>query len=426
MSDDNSSSTIELNRRRVLGALGTIGVASAGAGAGTFALFSDTESSSGNSVQAGTLNLTADGNDGAATTTLDVTGAAPGESGTETTTLRNTGNIDGYLNVTVDAVSSAENGLSEPERDAGDSSTGSNSGELAEYVNLNLGFADDFGAGNVLAMENVQFNPNTLLGDGPKDLEVEWEIDEDAGNVIQSDSVTIDFTIELVQEPQDSDVVLTGDTIYGEGAGFSDPWTTTTEYAHSGAGAWGVESSDTSKYGFYFAGDFSANDALPTYTVEEIQDISYWLYESNALDQSDIYLNIYTRPENDGNDSASWYDSRLQALPQEANRGSPNFTPGEWNEFTTKTGASNTLTWADTAREGKDFTQDLPTLNQVQNGTLDWSNWGAGQSFSHDYRDEEVMALSLQAGSGETVEAYIDDITVELTSGETVTYDLEP
>ncbi|MFC5366392.1 SipW-dependent-type signal peptide-containing protein [Salinirubrum litoreum] len=48
-----------ISRRKALAALGTIGVASAGAGVGTTAYFNDTESFENNSVQAGTLNLQA-------------------------------------------------------------------------------------------------------------------------------------------------------------------------------------------------------------------------------------------------------------------------------------------------------------------------------------------------------------------------------
>lgn len=53
MTDDNT--TIGLSRRRVLGGLGAIGLASAGAGLGTTAYFSDQESFAGNSLTAGTL-----------------------------------------------------------------------------------------------------------------------------------------------------------------------------------------------------------------------------------------------------------------------------------------------------------------------------------------------------------------------------------
>mgnify|MGYP000144453575 CR=1 FL=1 len=54
MSDDN---TIELNRRRVLGGVVTIGAAAAAAGAGTTAYFFDDAESSGNSIEAGSLEL---------------------------------------------------------------------------------------------------------------------------------------------------------------------------------------------------------------------------------------------------------------------------------------------------------------------------------------------------------------------------------
>ena len=71
---DESDSTIELNRRRVLSGLGVIGLASAGAGAGTMALFSDTETSSGNAVQAGTLDL----NDGVSSASFSIGGGSSG------------------------------------------------------------------------------------------------------------------------------------------------------------------------------------------------------------------------------------------------------------------------------------------------------------------------------------------------------------
>ncbi|MFB6069212.1 MAG: VWA domain-containing protein [Halobacterium sp.] len=51
---------LELSRRRVLGALGTIGVASAGAGLGTSAYFSDQETFQNNRLVAGSLDLKVD------------------------------------------------------------------------------------------------------------------------------------------------------------------------------------------------------------------------------------------------------------------------------------------------------------------------------------------------------------------------------
>ncbi|WP_336001248.1 vWA domain-containing protein [Halorientalis halophila] len=58
MSDDNQ--LYDINRRKVLAGLGGIGLASAGAGLGTSAFFSDTETFQNNSLTAGTLDLKLD------------------------------------------------------------------------------------------------------------------------------------------------------------------------------------------------------------------------------------------------------------------------------------------------------------------------------------------------------------------------------
>ena len=57
---DNDNNSIGLSRRRVLGGLGAIGVASAGAGLGTTAFFSDSESFEENTLTAGELDLKLD------------------------------------------------------------------------------------------------------------------------------------------------------------------------------------------------------------------------------------------------------------------------------------------------------------------------------------------------------------------------------
>ncbi|MEZ3117346.1 TasA family protein [Halobaculum sp. MBLA0147] len=434
MSDDDSGTTFELTRRRVLGGALTVGAASAATGAGTFALFSDSEESNGNSVQAGTLDLAAGGNNGTNTTTLSVTKARPGQSGTGTRTLKNVGSINGFLNLNVRSVSSDENGLAEPEKQAGDSSKGS--GELGEHLNLTLGFGgDEFATGSAPEMENVQFNPNKSLpgNNSTEEFEIGWEIDENAGNEVQTDSVSIDFTFELLQEAQGKDVVLTADTVYGEGDGFANPWDTTSDIAQSGSGAWGTvdhsEDNDSYKQGFYFAGDFSSISTLSGYTIGEIGEISYSLYEPTSLNGNDIYLLIYTRPENDGNDGG-WYDSRLVALPAEANGSDgANFTPEEWNRFSTRDSASNTLVFDDSGHKDGNSVggPDLPTLNELQSDSINWNNYDSSLSSTFNYQNQEVMALSLQTNSGSPeLEAWIDDITVELTTGEKLNIDLEP
>jgi len=60
MTNDNEKIDLSLSRRRVLGGLGAIGVASAGAGLGTTAFFSDSESFEGNTIATGELDLLVD------------------------------------------------------------------------------------------------------------------------------------------------------------------------------------------------------------------------------------------------------------------------------------------------------------------------------------------------------------------------------
>ncbi|WP_436906513.1 hypothetical protein [Halosimplex marinum] len=80
MTDEDNSKTIELNRRRVLGGIVTIGGAAAAAGAGTTALFFDEAETNGNSIEAGTLKLGDISGE-----TFNITGLIPEGSGDSTT-----------------------------------------------------------------------------------------------------------------------------------------------------------------------------------------------------------------------------------------------------------------------------------------------------------------------------------------------------
>ena len=111
--------TTRITRRRLLGGLLTVGGASAAAGAGTMAYFSDTETSSGNSVTAGTVDLTLGG---AATFGFN-TALAPTQSTTGSLTLVNSGTIPGSVDVDV---SYAENDASGNDQDVTDAQLASN------------------------------------------------------------------------------------------------------------------------------------------------------------------------------------------------------------------------------------------------------------------------------------------------------------
>ncbi|GAA0652573.1 TasA family protein [Salarchaeum japonicum] len=190
------SRTIKLTRRRVLASLLVISLAAAGAGAGTMAYFSDTETSTDNTVSAGTLDLQLDDGD-SDVTLVEVSEAAPGDSGSTTLNVSNNGTIDGTLSIDFD-VSSAENGIVEPEEGVDNSPSDS---ELPENLQVKLTSDDAPNVGWVNASDLGTYSEFATLEAGEEvEYTVEWRIVSDAGNEIQSDSATVNATITLDQE----------------------------------------------------------------------------------------------------------------------------------------------------------------------------------------------------------------------------------
>lgn len=138
MSDENGR--FELTRRRLLGSLAVTGAATAGAGAGTWAYFQDTESSTGNSVQAGTLELTYS-NSGDFSYTI--TGVAPGDGmgattlDTINTTLSHGGSIPAdhvEIDVNNRPMEDANGDLSDDDSGPESDSMPNSADGMAEYV----------------------------------------------------------------------------------------------------------------------------------------------------------------------------------------------------------------------------------------------------------------------------------------------------
>jgi len=222
MSDDSSWST-EFTRRRVLGGVLTVGAASSAAGAGTFALFDDTETSSANTVQAGTLDLQVNG--GGTNTVLDVSDVAPGDSGSDSTRIRNAGTLPGYLTLGVSGFKTPENGVNEPEAAArrendpqGPDAGGDHTGELAQSLLVKMKLVTNEETHHLVGSENdYELASAVRLGEysvndtsGQEDLALnsgeevefvtEYQISDNVGNEIQSDSVVAELVFALVQE----------------------------------------------------------------------------------------------------------------------------------------------------------------------------------------------------------------------------------
>ena len=199
--------TIELTRRRALAGLATIGVGSAAAGAGTFAAFSDSESTTGG-FSAGTLTLSMDG------TSLNFNPGEiePGDFGSSAVRLVPEGSLTGDLKPALTNV---------------DSTTGENStdstGDLHKHLQFKIwldeGRTDDgnYNSADIALLSNgtvddsrdpsyatVQGYNGVSWADAINGMSsewtfhVDWRLPEDTGNEAQGDSLdtTFKFTLE--------------------------------------------------------------------------------------------------------------------------------------------------------------------------------------------------------------------------------------
>ncbi|MFC2051466.1 TasA family protein [Chloroflexota bacterium] len=215
-------------------------------GGGTWAYFSDIETSSGNTLTAGTMNLTVDVSDGGGAITGTVTDGddgvneyitfptdlAPGDSGNVTFKVTAAGNVAGTLTITCN-VTTTENGENEPEASAiSPANNGGGDGDLDAFVGVKLtksvnGAAVTYPLGSASYYDELEGLQAALNGESGVsvpagqyiDYVIHWDIDTDIvtsggdgtfgdggelaadDNVIQSDTATIDITFTMNQTP---------------------------------------------------------------------------------------------------------------------------------------------------------------------------------------------------------------------------------
>jgi predicted ribosomally synthesized peptide with SipW-like signal peptide len=120
--------------KKILVSVFFIGLLALVVGWGTYALFSDTETSSGNTFTAGTLDLTVDGQDDPNVVHITVSNMKPGDdTGYYKWVLKNIGTLSGKVSVTFSVMTNDDNGLIEPEA-ACDTTGGAGQGELGQYL----------------------------------------------------------------------------------------------------------------------------------------------------------------------------------------------------------------------------------------------------------------------------------------------------
>jgi len=265
--------TFDLSRRKVLGSLGAIGIASAGAGLGTSAYFNDEETFTNNTLTAGDLNLVVDyataSDQGSASSSdegeidgnpteysYEISDVKPGDSGTLAFCPKVISNSGWVWIGSEDGVSDSGNGWTEPEREVDNSSEG----ELSEAVQVTVSYAESITRDNksdeITCNNAREFNnpEDYTLADLSKELEsgflldgedvddgstdpypgstdgddqqgpcicIEWKVPTDVGNEIQTDSASIDFQFAAVQSRHNADPPNPFvDSTVGTGSGF--------------------------------------------------------------------------------------------------------------------------------------------------------------------------------------------------------------
>jgi predicted ribosomally synthesized peptide with SipW-like signal peptide len=180
-----------LNKKMLLSVL-IIGVVATVAGAGTWAAFSDSETSTGNTFTAGTLDLKLNGADGISG--FNIGNVAPKDQGTAgTITIKNAGTISGDLIVSSANIVENENDMNDAEQ-AVDSTP---NGDLGSAITISIFDGTNLLYGGSVA-GLIDANLGTLAGSGEKTLTINYEV-SDAGNEIQSDVLTFDLVFTLNQ-----------------------------------------------------------------------------------------------------------------------------------------------------------------------------------------------------------------------------------
>jgi len=197
-----------MNRKILVGIL-AIGLIALAVGWGTYSQFSDTETSI-TTFSAGSLDLTINDQNGVPVT-FSWSNLKPKDQPKYKLTLKNIGTIDGYLDISSIVVVSEENGLTEPEIEAGDNSA--DEGELDDVLNLRLFFDKDnngwWSTGDVMIYDNLvknlpsSFNLDELIkANGDLEFVVElydWWQHGNIDNRAQTDTLSITFTFLLSQ-----------------------------------------------------------------------------------------------------------------------------------------------------------------------------------------------------------------------------------
>ena len=183
----------------------TISLVCALIGAGVYANFSDTETSSNNQFAAGALDLKVDTENPWTSTKIDLSGLKPGDGGYVTCTLYNDGNLDASnLIVNFTNLSDSEGTNPEPEVDTTEPGDLSANLDIVVWVDTNNDGVKDVGenelaSGKLNALSWTTNDAGSLDAGSTTYVSISYSIDSGVGNDIQGDISTFDIEFVLNQ-----------------------------------------------------------------------------------------------------------------------------------------------------------------------------------------------------------------------------------
>lgn len=199
--------------KKILFSFFAIAAVAAVAGTGSWAYFNDTERAVGNSMTSDQLDLRlsltgvagswVDDNDLelAGAIPVEIVNTFPGDHGTASVYVKNeSASVDGTLSFEVDNIVSTEEGIIEPEADAGDVTDPA--GELCENIDVTVLYN---GSGTTVTdMPITDFTSSISLGvltaGAEGELTITYSIDGvSVGNNIMTDKCTFDLAADLEQ-----------------------------------------------------------------------------------------------------------------------------------------------------------------------------------------------------------------------------------
>lgn len=170
-----------------------------------FALFDDTETSSGNTFTAGTLDLKVNTVDNP-TSTFTVSNVYPGAKDSVSVTLTNSGTITGTLTASIIAVTNAPGDTPEPEEALGTEDLGELGANmvLTIWVDTDGDNVQDAGEDELYNdvlndAASVSLTVGTLVGGASEHLGIMYSVPSSVGNVIQGDECTFSIQYVLTQ-----------------------------------------------------------------------------------------------------------------------------------------------------------------------------------------------------------------------------------